>query len=221
MIRVVVADDHPVYLDGISAALCEDGEISVVGRGRDGEEAVDLSVRTVPDVVLLDLRMPGTDGVEALRRIRSAVPQVAVLVLTMLEDDQSVRAALRAGARGYLVKGASRERIVRAVRAVADGELVFAGPAAAEVQRTLTTGRADGSARALPQLSDREVEVLDLAARGLGNRVIAQQLFLSEKTVRNHVWSILSKLGVGDRAAAVARARDAGLGTTSAPGTRS
>ena len=214
MIKVLVVDDHPVYRDGVVMALGASQECVVVGEGHDGDQAVALAEELRPDVVLLDLRMPGTDGLQAIRLLRAGTPSARIIVLTMFEDDASVRAALRAGACGYLVKGAAREDIVRAVVAVAQGQVVFAGSAAVVVQRALAGPDTGSSPRALlPMLSDREVEVLDLLARGRTNTQIARRLFISEKTVRNHVSHILLKLGVSGRAHAVAAARDVGFGT--------
>ena len=213
MIRVLVADDHPVYRDGITMALEAADGVAVVGEASDGDEAVTKALELRPDVVLMDLRMPGVSGLDAIRLLTEQAPEIGLLVLTMFDDDQSVRAALRAGARGYLVKGATREVIVRSVCGVADGELVFAGAAAQEVQRVLASGRAGTAVSPFPQLSEREVEVLDLVARGAPNADIARRLVLSEKTVRNHVSNVFGKLGVNDRAQAVAVARDGGLGT--------
>jgi DNA-binding NarL/FixJ family response regulator len=213
MMRVVVADDHPLYRDGIVAAVGALGTAEVVGVAADGAQAVRLCAELVPDVVLMDLSMPVLNGIEATARIAAEQPGVAVLVLTMLESDESVIAALRAGARGYLVKGADRAEIASALDAVARGQAVFgSGIAPSVLSRLVDPPRARGSSTAFPDLTDREVEVLELLGLGLGNRAIAQRLFLSDKTVRNHVSNILAKLGVPDRAAAgelARRARDA------------
>ena len=214
MIRVLVVDDHPVYRDGVVMALDASQECVVVGQGHDGDQAVTLAQELQPDVVLLDLRMPGSDGLDAIRLLRRDTPSARIIVLTMFEDEASVRAALRAGACGYLVKGATREELVRSVVAVAHGQVVFAGSAAAAVQRALSVPDNTSSGRALlPMLSEREIEVLDLVARGRANSEIARRLVISEKTVRNHVSHIFLKLGVSGRAQAVAAARDVGLGT--------
>lgn len=214
MIRVLVVDDHPVYRDGVVMALDASEECVVVGQGHDGDQAVTLAQELQPHVVLLDLRMPGSDGLDAIRLLRRDTPSARIIVLTMFEDEASVRAALRAGACGYLVKGATREELVRSVVAVAHGQVVFAGSAAAAVQRALSVPDNASSGRALlPMLSEREIEVLDLVARGRSNSEIARRLVISEKTVRNHVSHIFLKLGVSGRAQAVAAARDVGLGT--------
>jgi DNA-binding NarL/FixJ family response regulator len=212
-VRVVVADDHPVFRDGLQVTLDDEPDISVVAAVSDGEAAVAEALRHRADVVLMDLRMPGGGGVAATARIAVERPATNVIVLTMCDDDDSVFAALRAGARGYLLKEAESNDILRAVRAVAGGEAVF-GPRIADrvIAFFSTAGLRGGAATPFPQLTDREREVLDLVARGCDNPTIARRLFLSEKTVRNHVSACLTKLQVASRAEAVALARDAGLG---------
>jgi DNA-binding NarL/FixJ family response regulator len=212
-IRVVVADDHPVFRDGLQVTLDDEPDIDVVAAAADGESAVTETIRHEADVVLMDLRMPGGGGVAATARLVAERPGVSVIVLTMSDDDDSVFAALRAGARGYLLKEAESDDILRAVRAVAGGEAVF-GPRIADrvIAFFSAAGLRGGSATPFPQLSDREREVLDLVARGCDNPTIARRLFLSDKTVRNHVSACLTKLQVASRAEAVALARDAGLG---------
>ncbi|WP_197087845.1 response regulator transcription factor [Micromonospora sp. HK10] len=213
MIRVIVVDDHPVFRAGLTGVLDDAPDIEVVAEAQYGADALDLAVRLRPDVVLMDLHMPVVNGVEATRRLVAAAPEVAVLVLTMFDDDESVIAALGAGARGYVVKGADGDRIVGAIRAVAAGEAVFGSDIAAGVLRVLAAHRrGDRPSRPFPILTDREREVLDLIAAGLGNREIARRLTLSDKTVRNHVTNIFAKLRVADRAQAIIRARQAGLG---------
>jgi DNA-binding NarL/FixJ family response regulator len=213
-IRVVIADDHPAFLSGLRFMLTAADNIDVAAEAATGTEAVAVVHVEQPDVVVMDLNMPELGGIEATRRIVADSPHVAVLVLTMLEDDESVFAAMRAGARGYLLKGAGPDDIERAVRGVAGGEAIF-GPAIAErIITYFTTGTTGRTAAApFPQLSDRESEVLGLVADGKTNPEIAQTLFLSPKTVRNHVSNIFAKLHVADRAHAIARARDAGMGT--------
>lgn len=209
-IRVLIADDHPLFRDGLAALLRAGPGTELAGAAASGPEAVAMARQERPDVVVMDLRMPGLNGIEATRRIARDNPGVAVLVLTMLEDDQSVFAALRAGARGYLLKGADQEDIRRAVHAAAAGEAIFgAGLAARVLAFFAATGRAP---ELFPELSDREREVLELVAQGRPNAVIAARLHLSEKTIRNNVSNILTKLQVADRAQAIVRARDAGLG---------
>jgi len=210
VIRVVIADDHPAFRAGLRMLL-QDSGVDVVAEASDGLAVVDAVVETRPDVALLDLQMPGLTGVEVTRRLQEVAPGTRVLVLTMIEADETVLAAIRAGAWGYLLKGAGQEEIERAVRAVADGQVVY-GAGVAERVMAFFAARSSAVVGPFPQLSEREREVLTLAAQGCGNADIARRLFLSEKTVRNHVSSIFAKLGVTDRAQAVARARDAGLG---------
>jgi DNA-binding NarL/FixJ family response regulator len=210
-IRVVIADDHPVYRKGLSAALADDAGITLIGEAGTGEEACALVDRLERvDVVLMDLHMEGIGGIAATSALRASHPECAVLVLTMSSADQTVDAALRAGARGYLVKGADQDRIVSAIRSVAAGELVVGADVARRVSATLSA--LPLHIGAFPTLTEREREVLDLIGRGYDNARIARTLFLSEKTVRNHTSGVFAKLAVSSRAEAVARARDAGLG---------
>jgi DNA-binding NarL/FixJ family response regulator len=206
--KVLLVDDHPLYREGLAMALTTMADVEVVGQAGDGESAVDLAGRLQPDVVVMDLHLPGMSGVEATRRIVAELPANGVLVLTMLEGDDSLFAAMRAGARGYLLKGADRGEIERAVRMVGSGEVVFSAPVARSVMAWF---RAGGEAP-FPELTEREREVLALVARGLTNAEIAGRLVVSDKTVRNHVSNVFAKLHVTTRAGAVARARDAGLG---------
>lgn len=211
MIRVLVVDDHPLFIDGVRAALTSD-EIEVVGEAGSCADAVLQAQSLRPDVVLMDLNLPDGSGLDATRELLSAQPGVRVLVMTMSDDDDAVVAAMRAGARGYVIKGAGRRDLVQAVTTVAAGGAVFS-PAVADRLGAFFAGLAAQPGRELfPQLSDREREVLDLMARGWDNRRIAKELFLSDKTVRNHVSAVFSKLDVADRTEAVTRARRAGLG---------
>ncbi|HEX5595336.1 MAG TPA: response regulator transcription factor [Micromonosporaceae bacterium] len=210
-VRLVVADDHPMFRFGLRAALASSPDVEVVGEAADGAELVRLVEELSPEVALTDLEMPGVDGLSALAMLTARFPDLGVLVLTMHADDERLLAAVRAGARGYLLKGAEREEITRAVLAVAAGGTVFG----AEVGRRIAayaTRPPTVSSKIFPEITDREHEVLGLVAAGLGNHEIAAKLFLSEKTVRNHVATILAKLQARDRAALVARARDRGLG---------
>jgi DNA-binding NarL/FixJ family response regulator len=207
-LRVLIADDHPLYRDGLSAALNSAG-FEVIGEAADGRQAVALSLELHPDAVIMDLDMPGMGGVEATRRIANGIPHVAILVLTMLADDDSVFAALRVGARGYLLKGAGRAEIVRAVQTVAEGGGVF-GPSVA--RRVMEHFSGQHASEPFPDLTEREREVLGMVAAGHNNAAIAAQLMLAPKTVRNHISNILSKLQVSDRAQAIIRARAAGFG---------
>jgi DNA-binding NarL/FixJ family response regulator len=211
-VRLVIADDHPMFRYGLRAALAATSEIEVVGEAADGGELLAVVDATNPDVVLTDLAMPDLDGAAAARAIMANHPHVAVVMLTMHEDDEALFGALRAGAHGYLLKGASRIEIVRTVLAAASGEAVYGAAAARRIVDFFTNAHHDYAAQVFPELTAREREILGLLASGQGNHQIARHLVLSEKTVRNHVSSILFKLRVRDRAAAVARARDAGLG---------
>ncbi len=210
MIRVVVADDHPMVRDGLRALLDSLPATELAGEAATGAEAVRAAVTERPDVLVMDLHMPGLDGVGATAEIARVAPDVAVLVLTMLDDDESVFAALRAGARGYLVKGAGQAEIVRAITAVASGEVIF-GPGVARQVLAYFAAPRPAEVR-FPELTARERQVLDLMAAGLPNGVIAQRLGLSVKTVGNHTSTIFTKLRVADRAEAIVRAREAGLG---------
>ncbi|WP_067472206.1 response regulator [Actinomadura hibisca] len=213
-LRVVLADDHPVYRDGLRLMLESTGRVEVAGTAADGLDAVLLAERLRPDVVVMDLRMPRMGGVDAIRRVLAARPATGVLVLTMHDDDDSVFAAMLAGARGYLVKGADQEEILRAITAVAGGEVIFGPALAGRVTgyfTRLATARTHDD-DPFPQLTAREREVLELVAAGLGNARIAERLGLSPKTVRNNVSTVLAKLQVADRTEAALRARDAGFG---------
>jgi DNA-binding NarL/FixJ family response regulator len=211
-VRVLIVDDHPLFREGMRGRLDRVGEITVVGEAASGDEAVDLARELEPQVVLMDIKMPGLNGIEATREIRQASPEVGVLVLTMFEDDDSVFAAMRAGANGYLLKGSGGEEVVYAIRAVASGEAVFGAGVAERIIGFLSGPRPATPRRAFPELTEREEEVLSLVAQGKSNQEIASRLFVSLKTVRNHVSNILLKLQVADRAQAVIRARDAGMG---------
>jgi DNA-binding NarL/FixJ family response regulator len=211
-VSVVIVDDHPVFVAGMRAVLDDFDDIDVVAVAGDGDEAVSVAEEHRPDVVLMDLRMPGTDGLAATARIRTTLPDTRVLVLTMDEDADSVFAALRVGANGYLLKEADSDDVHRAVLSVARGEGVFGPRVAEHVMSFFAAGGGGGTPAAFPQLTQREREVLELLARGLDNAAIARRLVLSPKTVRNRVSDVLAKLHAGTRAEAVAMARDAGLG---------
>ena len=211
-ITVVLADDHPVVRSGLRALLASAPGIRVVAEAVNGREAIQATAAHRPTVLLADIQMPELDGIDATRAIVAVAPSTAVLMLTMFEDDESVFAAVRAGARGYILKGAGQEEILRAVRCVAEGGVIF-GPRIARRVDALLSGGPDGLPNlAFPQLTDREREVLDLIAAGLANPQICDKLHLAAKTVGNHISSIFAKLQVADRAQAIVRARDAGLG---------
>lgn len=209
-VRILLVDDHPVVRTGLRALIATLEGLEVVGETEDGSSAVKETLLLRPDVVLMDVRMPGLDGVEATRRIRSAAPDVAVLMMTMYDDDSTVFTAMRAGARGYLLKGAGQDEIRSAVLAVAAGQAVFGPSVAARVLGLLDAPRPPEQPFAT--LTAREREILDLLASGRRTAAIAETLFLSPKTVSNHLTAIFAKLEVADRAAAIVRAREGGLG---------
>ncbi len=216
-IRILIADDHPMFRFGLRALLDAMADTEVVGEATSGDAAITLAESVHPDVVLMDVHMPGLGGIEATRRIREANPEIRVLMVTMLDDD-SVFAAMRAGARGYVVKGAEPAEVLRAIRAVADGEAIFS-PGIAErlihyfaAPPSLMGAATRSGDVAFPELTAREQEVLNLIALGLTNSAIADQLVLSPKTVRNYITEIFSKLQVADRAQAIIRVRNAGMG---------
>jgi DNA-binding NarL/FixJ family response regulator len=211
-VRVLVVDDHEEFRRGVEALLSAAPSIEVVGHAGDGRAAVAMALDLQPDVVLMDLQMPLLNGVEATERIVSSSPHISVLVLTMMEDEDSVFAAVRAGARGYLLKGARRSEVVRSIEAVGAGEVIFGPGIADRVMGYFRSARSRPAADVFPELTDRERVVLGLIAEGKENMEIARQLNLSVKTVRNHASNIFAKLQVAHRAQAIVRARDAGLG---------
>ncbi|HET7480184.1 MAG TPA: response regulator transcription factor [Rubrobacteraceae bacterium] len=210
--RVLIADDHPHFRDGLRALLLSAPDVEVVGEARDGEEAVKLAAKLQPDVILMDLNMPGVGGIEATRRILRTSPHISVLVISMYEDDDSVFAALKAGARGYLLKGALKAEILRAIRSVMSGEAIFGAAIARRLMQYFASPGPAAAKDAFPELTEREHEILELIACHETNPEIAKKLHLSQKTVRNHVSNIFTKLQVADRAQAIIRAREAGLG---------
>ena len=211
-VRVLVVDDHEEFRRGVEALLSAAPSIAVVGHAADGRAAVAMALDLQPDVVLMDLQMPLLNGVEATERIVSSSPHISVLVLTMMEDEDSVFAAVRAGARGYLLKGARRSEVVRSIEAVGAGEVIFGPGIADRVMGYFRSARSRPAVDVFPELTDRERVVLGLIAEGKENMEIARQLSLSVKTVRNHASNIFAKLQVAHRAQAIVRARDAGLG---------
>lgn len=208
VVRVLIADDHPFFRDGMRLFLETTADIAVVGEAATGEEAVQQAVALAPDVVLMDIKMPGMSGIEATRRLRQACPATRVLVVTMFEDEATVFTAMRAGARGYVLKDAEKESVLRAIRSVAQGEAIFSPAVAARVLDHFAATRPAAPVEAFPTLTARERELLHLLVRGATNPEMAQLLSLSPKTIANYVASILAKLQVADRAEAVARAKE-------------
>ena len=214
-ITIVVVDDHPVVRNGLVALMGTIPGFEVVGEAAEGDAAVQVVAEVEPDVVLMDVRMPGMDGVEATRRIREQVPGCRVLILTMHDDDATVFTAMKAGAQGYLLKEAEQDDIVRAVRAIVAGEAIFGPGVATRVLGYFAEPPTMvGADVAFPELTDRERTILDLLAQGKRNSDIAAQTYLSPKTVSNHLTSIFAKLQVAGRGEAIVRAREGGLGTT-------
>jgi len=212
-LRILVAEDHPLFRKGMISLLSSVPEFEVVGEAATGEEAIARAADLQPDVVLMDLQMPEVNGIEATRRILQESPSVRVLVVTLFEDDESVFMALKAGARGYVLKDADEEEMVHAIRAVGKGEAIFSPPIATRVLAYFAASSPGGAPpQAFPTLTEREREILNLIAQGHPNPSIARQLSLSTKTVGNYVSNIFTKLQVADRAQAIIRAREAGLG---------
>jgi DNA-binding NarL/FixJ family response regulator len=210
--RVLIADDHTLFRDGLRALLASILDIEVVGEAASGKEALKLAAELQPDVILMDIQMPDLNGIEATRQILRTTPHIGIIMLTMFQDDDSVFAAMRAGARGYVLKGADQTVLLRAVRAVANGESLFSPEIAQRLMRFFANFDMTPRQDFFPELTDREREILGLIAEGKTNAEIAEKLVISMKTVRNHVSNIFSKLQVADRAQAAIRARQGGLG---------
>lgn len=209
---ILIADDEPAFRSGLRALLKSADELALVGDAETGSEAIRLAAELQPDIILMDINMPGVNGIEATRRILNTSPHIGILILTMFEDDDSVFAAMRAGARGYLLKGTLKAEILRAIQTVGGGGVVFGAAIAQRMMRYFAGIKPIESSDLFPELTDREREILTLIAEGLSNNEIAQRLVLSGKTIRNHITNIFSKLQVADRAQAIVRAREAGLG---------
>lgn len=210
-ITVLIADDHTLFRAGLHALLKMFPDIQVVGEASTGDEIIIMAEELQPDIILMDIQMPGVNGIEATRRIARSSPSIGIILVTMFEDDDSVFAAMRAGARGYVLKEANQEEMLRAIRAVAEGGAVF-GPAIARRLVGFFLNPQSASVPVLPELTEREREILNLIARGGNNAQIAQRLVLSPHTVRNHISNIFSKLQVADRTEAIIRAKEAGMG---------
>jgi DNA-binding NarL/FixJ family response regulator len=219
-LRILIVDDHPLVRSGIRTFLNSVDGIEIAGEAANGEEAVKQALALQPDLILMDLQMPGAgnelrlNGIEATHAILHTSPHIGVIVLTVFEDDDAVFAAMRAGARGYILKGADQAELLRAIQAVSLGEAMFSPGIARRLVSYFSTLSAIKPSQAFPELTDRERQILDLIAHGLNNFQIAERLSLSAKTVRNHISNIFSKLQVADRAQAILRAREAGMGQT-------
>jgi len=212
LLRVLIADDHPMFRQGLRTVIDAHPSIEVIGEATSGQEAIESCEQLQPDVVLMDIRMPGMNGIEATRRILQTSPHIRVLILTMFQDEASVFTAMRAGARGYVLKDADKEDILRALFAVGRGEAIFSPEVATRIVDFFAASHPAAPRQAFPSLTEREREILYLVAKGEPNAEIATRLSLSAKSVSNYVSNILGKLQVADRTAAIVRAREAGLG---------
>lgn len=210
-LRILLADDHPLFRKGMRALLTSTPEMEVIGEAATGQEAIELAATLQPEVIIMDLQMPGVNGIEATRQILQTSPHIRILVVTLFEDDASVFTAMRAGARGYLLKDAQEEEMLRAVRAVGNGEAIFSPAIATRLMDFFATPRTGVAKEIFPTLTEREREILQLIAQGATNSDIARSLSLSVKTVSNYASNIFSKLQVADRTQAIIRARDAGM----------
>jgi DNA-binding NarL/FixJ family response regulator len=215
-IRILMADDHAVFREGLRYVLGSEPDMEIVGEAATGKEVVEKAAELGPDVVLMDIQMPGINGIEATRRILGSDPKVGVVVLTMFEDNDSVFSAMQAGAKGYVLKGADPSEILKVVRAVAEGDAYFGAEIARRLTDFFSVPRPSSPAEPFPELTAREREVLDLIAQSHNNARIAKLLYVSPKTVRNHISNIFTKLQIADRTQAILRAREAGLGQDAA-----
>jgi DNA-binding NarL/FixJ family response regulator len=215
-IRILIVDDHPVYRDGLRGLVERSSDLELAGEATTGTEAIALARTTNPSIILMDLRLPDVSGIDATRRILETNPSIGILIITMSENDESLFAAMRAGARGYIPKDADSEELLRGIRAAAVGEVIFGASIAHRMMSFFSTGRS-ASAAPFPELTEREREILELIAAGRSNAEIAQRLSITSKTVRNHVANVFNKLQVVSRSQAIVRAREAGLGTDGEP----
>src|SRR5512139_492666 len=213
-IRVLIADDQTITRSGIRSLLAAQEDIEIVGEAQNGEEAIEFASSTQPDVILMDLRMPGVNGIDATRRIHRTFPHIGILVLTVFEDDTSVFPAIRAGARGYLLKNTEQEELLRAIHTVADGGAIFSPGIAQKVLGYLHSPPPDVPEQLFDELTSREREILELIAQGKTNAEIATFLSLSPKTVSNNISNVLLKVHATDRAKLMLMALEAGLGKT-------
>lgn len=211
-LRILIADDHPLFRHGLAALLSANPDFEVVGEATSGEEAIALAAKLQPDVILMDIQMPLVNGIEATRRVLHTSPSIRILIVTMFEDDGSVFTAMKAGARGYVLKDMQKADMLRAIRSVGRGEAIFSPAIATRLLHFFSEPRQTTPAQLFPELTEREREILDLIAQGLNNTDIAKKLVLSPNTVRNYVSNIFSKLQVADRAQAIIRAREVGMG---------
>lgn len=210
--RILIADDHVLFRDGLRALISSLSDAEVVGEASTGEQAIARAAALQPDVILMDIQMPGVNGIEATRHILHTSPHIGIIVVTMFEDNDSVFAAMRAGARGYILKGADQAEMLRAIRAIANGEALFSAAIARRMINYFARPSPTLAAQIFPELTDREREILNFIAQGLNNTEISERLVVAPKTVRNHISNIFNKLQVADRAQAIIRAREAGLG---------
>lgn len=210
-LTVLIADDHPLFRKGMRSLLQSMPDIELIGEAKSGQEAIQVAAELQPDLILMDLQMPEGSGLVATREISKNSPNIHILIVTLFEDDESIFTALRAGARGYILKDAEEEEIMRAIRAVGEGEAIFSPAIAARLMDYFTAARSLVPQEIFPELTEREREILTLIARGKTNAQIAEELTISLKTVRNHASNIFNKLQVADRAQAAIRAREAGL----------
>jgi DNA-binding NarL/FixJ family response regulator len=211
-VRILTVDDHTLFREGVRAILKAVPDLEIVGEAATGEEAIDKVATLTPDIILMDIQMPDMNGVEATHKILKKHPEIGIIILTMLEDDDSLFSTLQAGARGYVLKGADKAEMVRSIRAVANGEALFGPAIASRLTKFFNNSGGMVKQSAFPELTDRELEILELIAKMHNNKEIAEILHITIKTVSNHISNVFNKLQVADRTEAIFKARDAGLG---------